>query len=59
MLPSAGELPTKIESTFDNLKIMDEETIFSPKNTRILLEFTKPKVKEINVFGANNSGGGG
>jgi len=54
-LPSTATLPVKIESAFDTLKIQDEELIFSPKNTRIVLEFTKVKTKDSFAFLPKNA----
>lgn len=39
--PKEEDLQKKIESPFDILKIKDEDTIFSPTNHKIMLEFTK------------------
>lgn len=43
-LPEVDSLKKKkIERPFDILKIKDDETIFSPLNNKIVLEFTKIK----------------
>lgn len=40
---SVDDLLVRHESSFDPIKIKDEELIFSPSNNRFILEFVKPK----------------